>query len=118
MINGTEIGSGSIRINVPELQKRVFNVIGIDAAEAEKRFGFLLEVFRFGAPPHGGMGLGIDRLIMLMLGEKSIRDVIPFPKTATGSCLMTGAPADVDRQQLREVSIKLDLPEDANKAAE
>jgi aspartyl-tRNA synthetase len=112
VINGVEIGSGSLRINTPELQKRVFNVIGIDDQEAEKRFGFLLEVFRYGAPPHGGMGLGLDRLIMLMLGERSIRDVIPFPKTATGSCLMTGAPAEVDRKQLREVYIKLDLPDE------
>lgn len=107
VINGSEIGSGSIRIHIPDLQKKLFDVIGINAGEAEKRFGFLLEVFRYGAPPHGGIALGLDRLVTLMLGEKSIRDVIPFPKTATGTCLMTGAPSVVERKQLREVGIKL-----------
>ena len=108
VINGVEIGSGSIRIHLPDLQQRLFDVIGINAQEAVKRFGFLLEVFRYGAPPHGGIALGMDRLVMLLLGEQSIRDVIPFPKTSTGTCLMTEAPSEVDRKQLRELGIKLD----------
>lgn len=107
VINGMEIGSGSVRIHYPDLQKKVFDIIGITPEEAERRFGFLLEVFRYGAPPHGGIGLGLDRLVTIMLGEKSIRDVIPFPKTSTGACLMTGAPSEVDRAQLREVGIRL-----------
>jgi aspartyl-tRNA synthetase len=110
VINGVEIGSGSIRVHIPELQKRLFKIIGLSEEEATQRFGFLLEVFSFGAPPHGGIGLGLDRLVAIMLGEKSIRDVIPFPKTSTGACLMTGAPDIVDAKQLREAGIRLAAP--------
>jgi len=107
VMNGVELGSGSIRINDPELQQKVFNVIGINNEDAEERFGFLLEAFRFGAPPHGGIALGMDRLLMLMLGESSIREVITFPKTQAGTCLMTGAPSPVDKKLLREAGVVL-----------
>ncbi len=110
VLNGVELGSGSIRIHYPELQQKVLNVIGMSDEDAELRFGFLLEAFRFGAPPHGGIALGLDRLLAVMLGEPSIRDVITFPKTQTGTCLMSDAPSTVDDIALKEVAIKLDLP--------
>jgi aspartyl-tRNA synthetase len=103
--NGWEIGGGSIRINDPELQERVLALLGIDHDEAEARFGFLLEALRFGAPPHGGIAYGIDRIAALAAGADSIRDVIAFPKTASGSDPLTGAPAPVDPDQLREAGI-------------
>lgn len=106
VINGVEAGSGSIRIHSPELQQKVFSLIGLGEKEARERFGFLLDAFRYGAPPHGGIALGLDRILMLLLGEPSIREVIPFPKTQSGTDLMTGAPAPVDPAQLREVGIK------------
>jgi aspartyl-tRNA synthetase len=105
VLNGNEIGGGSIRIHDREVQKRVFHLIGMGAVEAEEKFGFLLRALRLGAPPHGGIALGLDRIVMLLAGERSIRDVIPFPKTATGADLLTGAPAGVDRKQLRELGI-------------
>lgn len=111
VVNGVELGSGSIRIHDPRLQQRVFNIIGITDEQAEMRFGFLLEAFRFGAPPHGGIALGVDRLLTLMLDENSIRDVITFPKTSiTGKCLMTGAPSEVEPEALRDVGIRLARP--------
>jgi len=117
VMNGVELGSGSIRIHNPDLQKKVFNIIGIDEKHAESRFGFLLEAFRYGAPPHGGIAIGVDRLLMLMLGENTIREVIPFPKTTKrGMCLMTGAPSEVDRVALREVGIQLYKPKVAKVA--
>ncbi|MCL4286081.1 MAG: aspartate--tRNA ligase [Thermoleophilia bacterium] len=103
--NGSEIGGGSIRIGDPEAQERVLALLGIDAAEAEARFGFLLEALRYGAPPHGGIAYGLDRICALASGSDSIRDVIAFPKTASGGDPLTGAPAPVDERQLRELGI-------------
>jgi aspartyl-tRNA synthetase len=105
--NGWEIGGGSIRISDPEVQRKVFATIGIDAEQAEERFGFLLEALRYGAPPHGGIAYGLDRIIALLHGSESIRDVIAFPKTASGSDPLTGAPAPVDERQLRELGISV-----------
>jgi aspartyl-tRNA synthetase len=107
VINGTEIGSGSIRIHDQKLQERVFNIIGIDKDSAYKRFGFLLEAFQFGAPPHGGFAFGIDRLLAILAGEASIREVITFPKTSAGVCPLTSAPSDVDEKQLLELNLTI-----------
>jgi len=103
-----ELGGGSIRIHSADLQRSMFAALGIDAAEADERFGFLLEAFRYGVPPHGGMALGLDRMIMLMAGRDSIRDVIAFPKTTSASCLLTEAPSGVDDDQLRELGLKVE----------
>ena len=108
--NGWEIGGGSIRINDPGLQRRVFGALGIDDALAEERFGFLLDALRYGAPPHGGIAYGVDRIAALLHGAESIRDVIAFPKTASGSDPLTGAPAPVDAAQLRELGIAVKAP--------
>src|SRR4051795_13144871 len=105
--NGWEIGGGSIRISDPEVQRKVFNVIGIDDEEAEDRFGFLLDALRYGAPPHGGIAYGLDRMAALLHRTESIRDVIAFPKTASGADPLTGAPAPVDERQLRELGISV-----------
>ena len=105
--NGTELGSGSIRIHHKELQERVFNVIGIDSEDAQKRFGFLLEAFRYGAPPHGGIALGLDRIAMIVGGGSSIRDYIAFPKTQSATSLMEGAPSEVEEELLHELHIRV-----------
>jgi aspartyl-tRNA synthetase len=110
VLDGSEIGGGSIRINRPEVQQQVFTALGISEEEADARFGFLLDALQYGAPPHGGLALGIDRIVAILAGRDSIRDVIAFPKTASGSDPLTGAPAAVDAAQLAEVGLRLTVP--------
>jgi aspartyl-tRNA synthetase len=110
VLNGSEAGGGSVRIHRQELQSAVFELLGIGAEEARAKFGFLLDALRFGAPPHGGIAFGLDRLAMLMAGAESIRDVIAFPKTQTAACPLTEAPTEVSEQQLRELHIRVRQP--------
>ena len=107
VLNGTEIGGGSIRISNPELQQRMFTALGMDEKTSRERFGFLLDAFAYGVPPHGGMAFGLDRLVMLMLKKQSIRDVIAFPKVQNASDLMTQCPSPVEEKSLRELHISI-----------
>jgi aspartyl-tRNA synthetase len=110
VLNGSEIGGGSIRIHNKTTQAAVFELLGISAAEAEEKFGFLLRALEYGCPPHGGIAFGLDRMVLLMAGADSIRDVIAFPKTQTASCPLTNAPGEVSAEQLKETGIRLRTP--------
>jgi len=107
VVNGWELGGGSIRIHRPDVQRKVFEALGMASDEAEEKFGFLLSAFRYGVPPHGGIAIGLDRVAMVLAGVENIREVIPFPKTQSGTDLLTGAPAEVDEAQLRDLGIRL-----------
>lgn len=111
VLNGTEIGGGSVRIHQPAVQQKVFTLLGIDEQEAEEKFGFLLAALKYGCPPHGGIAFGLDRLVMLMSGASSIRDVMAFPKTQSASCPLTQAPSDVSQAQLRELHLRVRKPQ-------
>jgi len=111
VLNGTEVGGGSIRIHQQDVQQKVFHLLGIEPDEAEEKFGFLLTALKYGCPPHGGLAFGLDRLVMLMSGATSIRDVMAFPKTQSASCLLTQAPSEVSQGQLRELSLRVRKPQ-------
>ena len=106
-MNGYELGGGSIRIHNSELQKNIFNILGISDQEANEKFGFLMNAFKYGAPPHGGMAFGFDRIVMLLAGSNQIRDVIAFPKTTSATSLMDNSPSNVDTLQLNELGLNL-----------
>jgi aspartyl-tRNA synthetase len=110
VLNGWELGSGSIRIHREDIQRKVFDALGISAEDAEARFGFLLGAFRYGAPPHGGFAVGVDRLVALLAGEENIREVIAFPKTQSGTDPLTGAPKALTAQSLHELGLRVEAP--------
>jgi aspartyl-tRNA synthetase len=118
VLNGTELGGGSIRIHDQAMQNTVFQILGIGEQEAQEKFGFLLDALQYGAPPHGGLAFGLDRLVMLMAGARTIREVIAFPKTQSAACLMTDAPGEVSNDQLRELNIRLRPKAKAETASE
>lgn len=118
VLNGTELGGGSIRIHDQTMQRTVFEILGIGEEEAQEKFGFLLDALQYGAPPHGGLAFGLDRLVMLMVGAKTIREVIAFPKTQSAACLMTNAPGEVSPEQLKELNIRLRQKAQPETAAE
>ena len=107
VLNGWELGSGSVRIHRPDIQQQIFSLLGIGPEEAQAKFGFLLDAFRYGAPPHAGFAFGIDRLVALLVGEENIREVIAFPKTQSGADPLTGAPTAVDPAQLTELGLRI-----------
>ena len=111
VLNGTEIGGGSVRIHQNDIQEKMFECLGISKEQAQEKFGFLLEAFKYGVPPHAGLAYGLDRLVMLMTKEDTIRDVIAFPKVKDASCLLTDAPNTVDDKQLEELCLEIEIPE-------
>lgn len=111
VLNGVEVGGGSVRIHNHEMQQVVFDILGIGKTEAEEKFGFLLEALKYGAPPHAGLAFGLDRLVMLMVGAQSIREVIAFPKTTTAACVLTDAPGFANPEALAELSVAVTVKE-------
>ena len=108
VLNGVELGGGSIRIHDRKLQSKMFEVLGLTPEECSEKFGFLIEAFKYGAPPHGGLAYGLDRMVMLLLGEPSIREVMAFPKNQNAQCLVSDAPSPIDEAQMEELGIKKD----------
>jgi aspartyl-tRNA synthetase len=118
VLNGTELGSGSIRIHRQDIQRKIFHALGMSDEEARQRFGFFLEALEYGTPPHGGIALGLDRIVMILAGAESLREVIPFPKTAKAIDMMVDAPTPVSEAQLKELGIQVRAPAAKKQATE